>query len=69
MMVTLSNLEVATGVDAVRFTFYSDGTPFGLDVYREIDIIGTATQPVPEPATCVALAAGILGLAKKRRKA
>lgn len=56
---------LGTGVDAIRFTIgATDGTE---DVYREVDVIGSATA-VPEPSSAALFGIGGLALILRRRK-
>lgn len=59
---------VATNVVAVRFDFNGDLT-YGYAGYREIDLIGTASPGVPEPASWAMLVVGfgLVGFAARRR--
>jgi len=55
---------IATGVQAIRFTFHNASVPpaaYGEAVYQEIDVFGRAT-PTPEPGMLVLLATGLAGL-------
>ncbi len=74
-MLTYSNggvTPIATGVGAVQFVIHynTDNSRTTVGCYREIDIVGTATQS-PEPGTLALLAAGLAGLlayaGRKRR--
>lgn len=51
---------------------FSDGSSFDTVVmsssYLAMDDLRVATSPVPEPATLAALATGVLGLARRRRR-
>jgi len=58
---------VATGVSAVSFDITENAIPGGIVVYREIDIIGTPTVPVPEPSTALLGGFALLGLLRRRR--
>jgi hypothetical protein len=51
---------MVSGISAIRFNLTG---PFdGSDIYREIDVVGTATAAVPEPGTLALLAGGLMGL-------
>ncbi|MEX0776930.1 MAG: PEP-CTERM sorting domain-containing protein [Phycisphaeraceae bacterium] len=68
--VTISDtlaLPLATGVDALRFTFH-DVAPFNEQVYREFDVVGSASV-IPEPASLGLLAIGVgtMFLGRRRR--
>ncbi len=55
---------IATGVQAIRFTFHNANVPpalYGEAVYQEIDVFGRAS-PIPEPGILVLLATGMVGL-------
>jgi hypothetical protein len=58
---------IATGVDAVQFSFTPTSTE---DVYREIDVFGIPSAVVPEPGTGVLLMglASIALLARRQRR-
>lgn len=60
----------ATGVDAIRFVQFDGPSPLDgtQTVYREFDVIGTATQPIPEPATAALGLMGVAGLMLRRRR-
>jgi hypothetical protein len=55
-------VPIATGVDAIQFEFYNGPQTYdgNQTVYREFDVLGTAT--VPEPSTACLAALGLLGL-------
>jgi hypothetical protein len=66
---------IATGVDAIRFSFVDPTNNPSADdatVYREIDVLGFEDElvvlPVPEPATAALLGLGALGLVANRRR-
>ena len=66
-----SNPWIATGVEALKFTFHDAGSPavYSTAVYQEIDVNGRATpSSVPEPGTLALLASGVIGLAYAWRK-
>jgi uncharacterized protein (TIGR03382 family) len=55
-----------SGVDAVRFNFVYPDNDFGrATVYREIDVLGTAT--IPEPSAAILGGLGLLALLRRRR--
>jgi hypothetical protein len=61
-----TSAPLLTGVDAVRFTFVYPNNEFGrAPVYREIDVIGTAT--IPEPSAAILGGLGMLCLLRRRR--
>lgn len=62
--ITDSAGTIATGVAAIKFQFVSNGD--GIQVFREIDVLGSATTP--EPASVSILAIGAVGLLARRRK-
>ena len=58
---------LATGIDAIRFAILDTTSNNGGGVVmREIDVFGAAA-PVPEPATSLLGALGVLGLLRRRR--
>ena len=61
-----TSAPLISGVDAVRFNFSDpNGLSFQRTVYREIDVIGTAT--IPEPSAALLGGLGLLALLRRRR--
>jgi len=65
---------LGTGVDAIRITIFATDNGAGESaVFREIDIVGSATQlpvalPIPEPNTLLLAVCGLWGLRFQRRR-
>jgi MYXO-CTERM domain-containing protein len=61
-----TSAPLISGVDAVRFNFLDpNGVALERTVYREIDVIGTAT--IPEPSAALLGGLGLLALLRRRR--
>jgi PEP-CTERM motif len=61
-----TSAPLISGVDAVRFNFFDpNGDSMQRTVYRELDVIGTAT--VPEPSAALLGGLGLLALLRRRR--
>jgi hypothetical protein len=60
---------LVTGVGSLRFTFADTLTGGPESMYREIDVMGSATSAVPEPSTyATVMGVAALGLAAWRRR-
>jgi hypothetical protein len=57
---------IATGVDAVRFSFLNTGQTFSTG-YSEVDVFGSAIAVVPEPASLGLLSLAALAFTRRRR--
>jgi len=57
---------LGTGVDVIRFSVGQNGDA---NVWREVDVIGSATVVVPEPSTTVLFSLAGLGIILRRRRA
>ncbi|MCX6972445.1 MAG: PEP-CTERM sorting domain-containing protein [Verrucomicrobia bacterium] len=63
-----TSVPLISGVDAVRFTFsFPSGISSHSTVYREIDVLGTATIPEPSTVLLGGLGLGLLTLLRRRR--
>jgi len=61
-----TSAPLISGVDAIRFNFFDpNGEAIERTVYREIDVIGTAT--IPEPSDALLGGLGLLALLRRRR--
>ena len=64
--------SLATGVGSLRFTFADAISSQPESMYREIDVMGSATSAVPEPSTYAALTGlavfGFAAYCKRRRQ-
>jgi hypothetical protein len=58
-----NTIDVLTGVNSLIFNFMpTNGVDVTQTTYREVDVFGQATVPVPEPSSCLFAAIGAIGL-------
>jgi hypothetical protein len=65
---TDTSATLATNVAAVQFTFATDPANAFTDIYRQMEVFGSPSAAVPEPASLSLLSLGGLALLRRRRR-